>query len=78
MRCRHILSMLISVFCFQVLWADEIVLQNGTNNYDGCEDAWIFGAYYNQKNQKGTNYGNETKLSLFWMNDGSRGTLPHR
>lgn len=44
------------VFAFlQSLWADEVVLQNGLNSYDGCEDAWIADWY-------STNTGNQDTL----------------
>lgn len=48
-----------------------VTLQNGLNSYDGCDDAWVFGAYYNKDGQKSKNYGTETKMSVFYMNDGS-------
>lgn len=66
---------LISLFLLFAFWqtavSDEIVLQNGLNNYDGCEDAWVFGAYYNRNNERSKNYGSETKLAVFYGNNGS-------
>ena len=61
------------IFAFVVVaFADvTVTLQNGLNGYDGCEDAWVYGAYYNRNNEKSTNYGNETKMSVFYGRDGS-------
>lgn len=67
------LSCLCCIFTFVVVaFADEITvtLQNGLNSYDGCEDAWVYGAYFNYNNERNTNYGNETKMSVFYGRDG--------
>ena len=66
-------SCLCCVFTFFVVaFSDEVTLQNGLNGYTGCEDAWVFGAYYNRNNEKSTNYGTEIKMSVFYGNNGSK------
>ena len=71
MKELKILSFCCIFVFFFMAFADEVTLQNGLNGYTGCEDAWVFGAYYNRNNEKSTNYGTETKMSVFFGNNGS-------
>ena len=41
MKALKLLTVVLLFASMQSLWADEVVLQNGLNGYDGCEDAWI-------------------------------------
>ena len=74
MKGFKIIPLLLLFALIQVAFSDEVTvtLQNGLDDYTGCEDAWVFGAYYNYSNQRDKNYGTETKKSVFWMNDGSK------
>lgn len=71
MKELKILSFCCIFVFFFMASADEVTLQNGLNGYTGCEDAWVFGAYYNRNNEKSTNYGTEAKMSVFYGNNGS-------
>lgn len=71
MKELKILSFCCIFVFFFMASADEVTLQNGLNGYTGCEDAWVFGAYYNNNNEKSTNYGTEAKMSVFYGNNGS-------
>ena len=55
MKALKILTLVLLFAGVQSLWADEIVLQNGLNGYEGCEDAWIADWY-------STNTGNSDTL----------------
>lgn len=55
MKALKLLTVVFLFVCIQSLWADEIVLQNGLNGYEGCEDAWIADWY-------STNTGNDDTL----------------
>ena len=71
MKQQKILPFLCILAVFFLTLADEIILQNGLNGYTGCEDAWVFGAYRDNNNEKSTNYGTEAKISVFYGNNGS-------
>ena len=51
---------------YQFCWSGPItmILQNGLNNYSGCEDSWL----WNSSQYSSTNFGNsqsiETKYAL--------------
>ena len=70
MKELKILSFLCIFVFFFIAFADEVTLQNGLNGYTGCEDAWVFGAYYD-RTQRDKNFGNDSKLTVFYGRDGS-------
>ena len=41
MKFLKLLTVFLLFACMQSLFADEVVLQNGLNGYEGCEDDWI-------------------------------------
>ena len=41
MKFFKLLTVFLLFAFMQSLFADEVVLQNGLNGYEGCEDAWI-------------------------------------
>ena len=48
------------IFSFvQSIWADEIVLQNGLNGYEGCEDAFLMEDFSD-------NFGDRDFLVIEW------------
>ena len=64
-------TLLVLMFSLSFSKDTTVILQNGLGQYDGCEDTWVFYAYYNKNNERSKNYGNETKLSIFYGNNGS-------
>jgi hypothetical protein len=76
MKGFGVLPVILLFLFFSMSFSEEVTvtLQNGLNNYDGCEDSWVFGAYYNNNDERSKNYGNETKLSVFYGNNGSEFT----
>ena len=70
MKGLKILSFCCIFSFFFISYAEEVILQNGLNGYTGCEDAWVFGAYYD-RTQRDKNFGNDSKLTVFYGRDGS-------
>ena len=61
MNFLKLLSAIFILTIMQSLFADEIVLQNGLNGYEGCEDASIL-------NDGTGNTGTNDKLALEFEN----------
>ena len=60
MKALKLLIVFILVPFVQSIYSDEIVLQNGLNGYEGCEDAIIQETWYD-------NLGNLDNLWIEWM-----------
>ncbi len=55
------------------LFAETVTveLQNGLDEYTGCDDAWLHDGYYNSSNDN-QNFGDDDELAVYYGNDGSR------
>lgn len=61
MKALKLLSVFLLLVLMQTLFADEIMLQNGLNGYDGCVDASIL-------NDGTGNTGTSEKLAIEFEN----------
>lgn len=60
-------SFMLSIAMITVLWAKDstIILQNGLNGYDGCEDTYAYSNYYDS-DEANVNFEGETTLKVFY------------
>lgn len=58
---------LLSAALVASLWAGDttIILQNGLNGYNGCEDASLFNHYYDTSFAE-INYGEDSSLNILY------------